>query len=260
LILQFNGTKEELFVLSWIFITKTKTFEIAPRFFKDKTKHLVVLKKFWKRNKAKAFCQKSLRTDRKRFVSIQNFDLKMFTFNLFWNESSKTEASVLERSLIWHCYSRLVSSSGLKIWKLTIFSNLNMSYSMCFVSRIEIQKSIELGIHAIIHQTRNSSYCLKYFLLYAKSRLLPVYKRTAISYFIYLRGYCKEMARKVLFVYLIGFCRQKTANQLHLVYSTYVSSQMVGSRWGRKSACPSPDFTRRHGSLPGPSELLYSPS
>ncbi len=45
-----------------------------------------------------------LRTDRKRFVSIQNFDLKTFTFNLFWNESSKTEASDLERSLIWHCY------------------------------------------------------------------------------------------------------------------------------------------------------------
>jgi hypothetical protein len=41
-----------------------------------------------------------LRTDRKRFVSIQNFDLKTFTFDLFWNESSKTEDSDLERSLI----------------------------------------------------------------------------------------------------------------------------------------------------------------
>ncbi len=48
-----------------------------------------------------------LRTDRKRFVSIQNFDFKTFPFDLFWNESSKTEASDLERSLIWHCYSRI---------------------------------------------------------------------------------------------------------------------------------------------------------
>jgi hypothetical protein len=70
LILQFIGTEEELFVLSRIFITKTKTFQIAPGFFKDKTKCLVNLKKFWKRNKTKAFGPKILRTDRKRFVSI----------------------------------------------------------------------------------------------------------------------------------------------------------------------------------------------
>ena len=74
--------------------------QIAPGFFKDKTKCLDNLKNFWKRNKTKAFGPKILRTDRKRFVSIQNFDLKTFTFDLFWNESSKTEASDLERSLI----------------------------------------------------------------------------------------------------------------------------------------------------------------
>jgi hypothetical protein len=72
----------------------------VPRFSKDKTKRLDNEKKFWKRNKTKAFGQKILRTDRKRFVLIQNFDLKTFTFDLFWNESSKTEASDLERSLI----------------------------------------------------------------------------------------------------------------------------------------------------------------
>jgi hypothetical protein len=72
----------------------------VPGFFKDKTRRLDNLKQFWKRNKTKAFGQKILRTDRKRFVSIQNFDLKTFTFDLFWNESSKTEASDLERSLI----------------------------------------------------------------------------------------------------------------------------------------------------------------
>ncbi len=57
---------------------------------------------FQRQNKAKtkAFGQKILRTDRKRFVSIQNLDLKTFTFDLFWNESSKTEASDLERPLI----------------------------------------------------------------------------------------------------------------------------------------------------------------
>jgi hypothetical protein len=65
-----------------------------------KTKRLDNLNYFWKRNKTKAFGPKILRTDRKRFVSIQNFDLQTFTFDLFWNESSKTEASDLERSLI----------------------------------------------------------------------------------------------------------------------------------------------------------------
>jgi hypothetical protein len=74
--------------------------QIAPGFSKDKAKRLDNLKKFWKRNKTKAFGQKFFRTDRKCFVSIQNFDLKTFTFDLFWNESSKTEASDLERSLI----------------------------------------------------------------------------------------------------------------------------------------------------------------
>ncbi len=80
--------------------------QIAPGFSKDKTKRLDNLKNFWKRNKTKAFGPKILRTDRKHFVSIQNFDLKTFTFDLLWNESSKTEASDLERSLIWHCYTR----------------------------------------------------------------------------------------------------------------------------------------------------------
>ncbi len=44
--------------------------------------------------------EKFLRTDRKRFVSIQNFDFKTFTFDLVWNKSSKKEACDLERSLI----------------------------------------------------------------------------------------------------------------------------------------------------------------
>jgi hypothetical protein len=74
--------------------------QIAPGFSKDKTKRLDNLKNFWKRNKTKAFGPKILRTDGKHFVLIQNFDLNTFTFNLFWNESSKTEASDLERSLI----------------------------------------------------------------------------------------------------------------------------------------------------------------
>jgi hypothetical protein len=74
--------------------------QIAPGFFKDKTKRLDNFKNFWKRNKTKDFGPKILITDRIRFVSIQNFDLKTFTFDLFWNESSKTEASDLKRSLI----------------------------------------------------------------------------------------------------------------------------------------------------------------
>jgi hypothetical protein len=89
-----------VFVCFKLLRNQNKTLQIAPGFSKDKTKRLDNLKNFWKWNKTKAFGQKILRTDRKRFVSIQNFDLKTFTFDLFWNESSKTEASDLERSLI----------------------------------------------------------------------------------------------------------------------------------------------------------------
>ncbi len=94
-----------LYFKKW-YQNETKTLQIAPGFSKDKTKRIDYLKKFWKQNKTKAFGQKNFWTDRKGFVSIQNFDLKTFTFDLFGNESSKTEASDLERSLIWHCYSK----------------------------------------------------------------------------------------------------------------------------------------------------------
>jgi hypothetical protein len=79
--------------------TKPKCYKLRQGFLKTKQNVQIILKNFWKRNK-KAFGPKILRTDRKRFVSIQNFHLKTFTFDLFWNESSKTEASYLKRSLI----------------------------------------------------------------------------------------------------------------------------------------------------------------
>ena len=130
MILQFIGTKEEFFVLSWIFITKTKTFQIALGFFKDKTKRLYSFKKIWKRNITKAFGPKILGTVRKRFVSIQNFELKTFTFDLFWNESSKTEASDLKRSLIWHCYYQAYAEHTLKNVKRTLIMRL-IIFSVC---------------------------------------------------------------------------------------------------------------------------------
>ncbi len=89
-----------VFVCFKLLRNQNKTLQIAPGFSKDKTKRLDNLKKIWKWNNSKAFGQKILRTDRKCIVSIQNFDLKTFTFDLFWNESSKTEASDLERLLI----------------------------------------------------------------------------------------------------------------------------------------------------------------
>ncbi len=79
---------------------ETKTFQIAPGFFKDKTKLLVVPKKIWKRTKTKAFGPKFSSTDRKRFVSIHNFVSKTNIFDLFWNKSNKTKAFVLERTLV----------------------------------------------------------------------------------------------------------------------------------------------------------------
>jgi hypothetical protein len=68
--------------------------------FKDKTKLLFVLKNVWKRYKTKAFGPKFLSTDRKLFISIQNFVSKTNIFDLFWNESSKTKAFDLERTLV----------------------------------------------------------------------------------------------------------------------------------------------------------------
>ncbi len=83
-----------------LYQNEAKTLEIAPGFSKDKTKLFVVPKKICKRTRTKAFGPNYSSTDRKRFGPIQNLVLKTFTFDLFWNESSKTEASDLERSLI----------------------------------------------------------------------------------------------------------------------------------------------------------------
>jgi hypothetical protein len=62
---------------------RNQNVPIAPRFFKDKIKLLAVLKKL-ERNKTKAFGPKIFRTDRKRFVSIQNFVSKTNIFDIFF--------------------------------------------------------------------------------------------------------------------------------------------------------------------------------
>jgi hypothetical protein len=70
--------------------------QFAPGFSKDKTKRLDNLKKFWKRNKTKGFGQQILRTYRKRFVSIQNFDLKTYPFNHFGTKAAKRKLPILK--------------------------------------------------------------------------------------------------------------------------------------------------------------------
>ena len=84
----FSTSSEGFFCFKLLW-NQNKTLQIAPGFSKDKTKRLDNLKKIWKRNKTKAFGQKFLRTDRKRFVSIQNFDLKTFTFDLFLEQKQQ---------------------------------------------------------------------------------------------------------------------------------------------------------------------------
>ncbi len=79
--------------------TKPKCYKL-PGFSKDKTKLFVVPKKFWKRTRTKAFGPKFSSTDRKHFVSIQNFVSKTNIFDLFWNKSCKTKAFDLERTLV----------------------------------------------------------------------------------------------------------------------------------------------------------------
>jgi hypothetical protein len=90
------GIQTELLYFKKMISNKTKTFQIAPGFSKDKTKHLDNLKKFWKRNKTKAFGPKILRTDRKRFVSIQNFDLKRLHSIFFGTKAAKRKLSILK--------------------------------------------------------------------------------------------------------------------------------------------------------------------
>jgi hypothetical protein len=63
-------------------LLKPKRFKLHQDFLKTK-QNVYNLKNFWKLNKTKAFGPKILRTDIKRFVSIQNFDLKTFTIDLF---------------------------------------------------------------------------------------------------------------------------------------------------------------------------------
>jgi hypothetical protein len=72
----------------------------CARVFKDKTKLLIVSKKIRKQTRTKAFEPKFSSTDRKRFVSIQNFVSKTNIFDLFWNKSRKPKAFDLERTLV----------------------------------------------------------------------------------------------------------------------------------------------------------------
>jgi hypothetical protein len=77
-----------------------KTFQIASGFSKDKTKLLVGPKQIWKGTRTKPFGPNFSCTDRKRFVSIQNFVSKMNIFDLFWKKSSKMKAFDLERTFV----------------------------------------------------------------------------------------------------------------------------------------------------------------
>ena len=82
-----------VFVCFMLLRNQNKTLQITPGFSKDKTKCSDNLKKFWKWNKTKAFGQKILRTDRKRFVSIQNFDFNPILHTWFRDICFKCDGS-----------------------------------------------------------------------------------------------------------------------------------------------------------------------
>jgi hypothetical protein len=67
---------------------------------KKKKKTFSCFKKIWKRTRTKAFGQKFSSTNRKRFVSFQNFVSKTNLFDLFWNKNTKTKAFDIERTLV----------------------------------------------------------------------------------------------------------------------------------------------------------------
>jgi hypothetical protein len=97
--LQRNQNRTFVFTKNYI-KTKPKRFKLCQGFFKDKTNLLLVPKKNWKSTRTKAFGPNFFSTDRKRFVSIQNFVFKKNIFDLFWNKSSKTNVFDLERTLV----------------------------------------------------------------------------------------------------------------------------------------------------------------
>ncbi len=75
---------------------ETKTFQIVPGFFKDKTKLLTVSKKILKRTRTKAFEPKFSSTERKRFVSIQNLFQKRIYSIFFGTIAGKRKLSILK--------------------------------------------------------------------------------------------------------------------------------------------------------------------
>jgi hypothetical protein len=58
----YSGTKQNFFILKKWYQNKTKMFQIVPGLLKDRTKLLVVFKKFWKRTRTKALGQKIFST------------------------------------------------------------------------------------------------------------------------------------------------------------------------------------------------------
>jgi hypothetical protein len=99
--LSCSGIKTELLYFQKMILKRNQNVtNCASGFSKDKTKLFVVQKKIWKRTRTKAFGPNFSSTDRKRFVSIQNFFSKTNIFNLFWNKSSKTKAFDFERTLV----------------------------------------------------------------------------------------------------------------------------------------------------------------
>ena len=95
-----SGIKTELLYFQKMILKQNQNITNCVRVSEDKTKLFVVPKKMWKQTRTKAFGPNFSSTDRKRFVSIQNFVSITNIFDLFWNKSNKTKAFDLERTLV----------------------------------------------------------------------------------------------------------------------------------------------------------------
>jgi hypothetical protein len=84
-------SKENFCIFKKLYQNESKTLQIGQGFLKTKQNFLMF---------QKAFGPNFSSTDRKHFVSIQNFVSKTNIFDLFWNKSSKTKASDLVRTLV----------------------------------------------------------------------------------------------------------------------------------------------------------------
>jgi hypothetical protein len=114
----YSGTKQNFFIFKKWYQNKTKTFQIAPGFLKDRTKLLVVYKKFWKRTRTKAFGQKILVLNKNILFRSRILFQKRIHSIFFGTKAAKQKLPILKE--------RWFDIATLKMFKKKIFCSYNL--------------------------------------------------------------------------------------------------------------------------------------